>query len=116
MAETTAWMQQNKIEYIKTLSYSPESNGLVEGKNKIVRRVLREIMIRNNNRNWTTYLQITADLMNTMRNGTTKQTANSIWKEGHELPAEQNQDIIRLHERRITNAIKNNDTTEYKIE
>jgi hypothetical protein len=47
-------------------------------------------------------------------NGTTKRNPNSIWKEGHELQGEQNRDVIRRHEKRISNAIKNNDTVEYK--
>jgi len=81
--ETSAWMKEQNIVYIKTLSYSPESNGVVEGKNKIVRKILREIMIRKNSRNWTNYLQICAELMNTQRNGTTKENPNDIWLEGH---------------------------------
>jgi hypothetical protein len=87
----------------------------VEGKNKIVRKILREIMIRQNSRNWTNYLQICAELMNTQRNGTTKENPNDIWKEGHELQGEKNSAVIRLHEKRITNSIKNNTTEEYKI-
>jgi hypothetical protein len=90
--ETSEWMKEHDIVYIKTLSYSPESNGLVEGKNKIVRKVLREIMIRRNSRNWTNYLQICADLMNTQRNGTTKENPDDIWREGHELAGEKNED------------------------
>jgi hypothetical protein len=113
--ETSDWMKEHNIVYIKTLSYSPESNGLVEGKNKIVRKVLREIMIRRNSRNWTNYLQICADLMNTQRNGTTKENPNDIWKEGHEIQGEKNQSVIRLHERRIASAVKNNTTEEYKV-
>jgi hypothetical protein len=70
-AETLEWMKDNNITYIKTLSYSPESNGLVEGTNKKVRNVLREIMIRTNSRNWTQHLQIKANLLNTQSNGTT---------------------------------------------
>ena len=113
--ETSEWMKEHAIVYIKTLSYSPESNGLVEGKNKIVRKILREIMIRQNSRNWTNHLQTCAELMNTQRNGTTKSNPNDIWKEGHELQGEKNQNVIRLHERRISNAIKNNTTEEYKV-
>jgi transposase InsO family protein len=64
-AETSQWMKDNNITYIKTLSYSPESNGLVEGRNKLVRNILREIMIRTNSRNWTRHLQTTANLLNT---------------------------------------------------
>jgi hypothetical protein len=112
-AETSDWMKEHNIVYIKTLSYSPESNGLVEGKNKIVRKVLREIMIRRKSRNWTNYLQICADLMNSQKNSTTKENPDDIWKEGHELAGEKNQDVIRLHERRIASAVKNN--TKYKV-
>jgi hypothetical protein len=114
-AETSQWMKDNNITYIKTLSYSPESNGLVEGTNKKIRNVLREIMIRTNSRNWTTHLQTTVNLLNTQSNGTTKRTPDSIWKEGHELQGEQDRDTIRRHEQRIINAVKNNPTTEYKI-
>jgi hypothetical protein len=78
--ETSEWMKDNNITYIKTLSYSPESNGLVEGRNKLVRKILREINIRTNSRNWTNYLQTTANLLNSQRNGTTKQTPDSVWK------------------------------------
>jgi hypothetical protein len=113
--ETTAWMKQNNIVYVKTLSYSPESNGLVEGKNKIVRKILREIMIRQNSRNWTNYLKTTTDLMNSQRNGTTKENPNDLWKEGHELQGEMNNGVIALHEKRIANAVKNNNTKEYKV-
>lgn len=113
--ETTAWMKQNNIVYVKTLSYSPESNGLVEGKNKTVRKILREIMIRQNSRNWTNHLETTTELMNTQRNGTTKENPNDLWEEGHELQGEMNNGVIALYEKRIAKAVKNNSTTEYKV-
>jgi hypothetical protein len=87
----------------------------VEGTIKKVRKVSREINIRTNSRNWTNHLQTTANLLNSQRNGTTKSNPNDIWKEGHELQGEQDQSIIRLHERRILNTVKNNNTTEYEI-
>ena len=31
MKETSEWMKEHNITYMKKLSYSPESNGLVEG-------------------------------------------------------------------------------------
>ena len=72
MNETSDWMKENNIVYIKTLSYTSTSNGLLEGKNRRIREVLRELMIRNNNRNWTNSLQIACDNLNSQRNGTTK--------------------------------------------
>jgi hypothetical protein len=53
--------------------------------------------------------------MNTQRNSTTKENPNNIWSEGHQLQGEMNQNVIRLHEKRISNAVKNNTTEEYKI-
>ena len=85
MNETTEWMKDNNIVYIKTLSYTPTSNGLVEHKNRRIREVLREMMIRNNSRNWTNSLQIACDNLNSQRNGTTKQTPSSIWRSGYEI-------------------------------
>ena len=114
-AETSAWMKEHNITYIKTLSYSPESNGLCEGINKKIRHILREIMIQTNSRNWTTHLQTTANLLNSQQNGTTKRNPADIWKPGHEMQGEQDQGIIRLHEKRIVNAVKNNQTEEYHI-
>jgi hypothetical protein len=35
-----------------------------------------------------------------------KKNPNDIWKEGQELAGEKNQDVIRLHERRIANLNK----------
>ena len=43
--ETIDWMKENNVVYIKTLSYTPTSNGLVEHKNRHIREVLRELMI-----------------------------------------------------------------------
>jgi transposase InsO family protein len=83
--ETSAWFKEHNIQYIKTLSYSPESNGLVEGKNKIVRNNLREIMIRNNNRNWSNHFGIVEQLMNTTVTSTTKMAPNDIWAPGRPL-------------------------------
>ena len=115
LGETTAWMKENNIVYIKTLSYTPTANGLVEGKNKIVRKILREIMIRNNSQNWVNYLQICSNNMNSQRNGTTKQTPDSLWKEGHEIQGEKNESVIQLHKKRIAREVQGNTTEEYKV-
>ena len=88
MNDTSEWMKENDIVYIKTLSYTPTSNGLVEHKNRRIREVLREMMIQNNSRNWTNSLQIACDNLNSQRNETTKQTPSPIWRSGHEIRKE----------------------------
>ena len=75
--ETTDWMKENYIVYIKTLSSRPTSNSLVEENNRRIREVLRKLMLRNN-RNSTNSLQIASYNLYSQRNGTTKQTPVSV--------------------------------------
>ena len=46
------WTKENKIDLIKTLSYSPTSHGLIENFNKKLRKMIREGIIRYNSLNW----------------------------------------------------------------
>ena len=114
MNETSKWMKDNDITYIKTNSYSPQSNGLVEGKNRRIREVLRELMIRNNNRNWTNSLEIACENLNTQRNGTTKKTPISIWRPGHEI-IHKDKEIVQFHKDRIVNEIKKNTAEKFNV-
>ena len=114
MNETSKWMKDNDITYIKTNSYSPQSNGLVEGKNRRIREVLRELMIRNNNRNWTNSLEIACENLNTQRNGTTKKTPISIWRPGHEI-IHKDKEIVQFHKDRIVNEIKKNTAGKFNV-
>ena len=63
-------------------------------------------MIRNNSQNWVNYLQICSNNMNSQRNGTTKQTPDSLWKEGHEIEVEKNESVIQLHKKRIAREVQ----------
>ena len=114
MNETSEWMKENDIVYIKTLSYTPTSNGLVEHKNRRIREVLREMMIRNNNRNWKNSLQIACDNLNSQRNGTTKQTPSSIWRSGHEIRNE-DKGVVDLHKKRIMREIKKSTAHKFEV-
>ena len=54
--EFSDWTHNNKIDLIKTLSYSPTSNGLIENYNKQLRKMIREGTIRYNSLNWFNHL------------------------------------------------------------
>ena len=114
MNETSDWMKENNIVYTKTLSYTPTSNDLVEGKNRRIREVLRELMIRNNNRNWTNSLQIACDNLNSQRNGTTKKTPISVWRQGHQIE-DRDKDIVDLHKKRIIREIKKSTAEKFQV-
>ena len=75
--ETTDWMKENNIVYIKTLSCRPTSNSLVEENERRIREVLRKLMLRNNS-NSTNSFQIARYNLHSQKNGTTKQTSVSV--------------------------------------
>jgi len=81
--ELNDWMEEHDIKWINTLSYSPQSNGLIENMNKQLRKILREFMLRNNTLNWVQFIQRSCDVKNSQRNGTTKQFPNKLWRAGH---------------------------------
>ena len=99
---------------IKTLSYTPTSNGLVEGKNRRIRDFLRELMIRNTSRNWTNSFQVACDTLNSQRNGTTKKTPISVWREGYEIRAI-DKDAVDLHKKRIIREIKKSTANKFEV-
>ena len=74
------WMKEHNIKYINTLSYSPQSNGLIENMNAQVRKILREISIRKKSLNWIDYLYDVCENKNSSRSSNTKYTPNQLWK------------------------------------
>ena len=76
------WATDHNIKMVRTLSYSPQSNGLIENFNNILRKLIREGFIRHNNFNWIDNLDIYIENRNESRHSTTKYTPNQIWTEG----------------------------------
>ena len=52
------WAVEYHIKLVRTLSYTPTSNDLIESFNNILRKMIREGFIRNNNFNWIDHLDI----------------------------------------------------------
>ena len=78
------WAKENKIDHIKTLSYNPKSNGLIENFNKHLRKLIREGTIRYNSLDWIHHLQEYINNRNNHDNTTTKFTPNELWTEGRQ--------------------------------
>ena len=76
------WATNNNVKLVNTLSYTPQSNGLIENFNNILRKMIREGFIRNNNLNWVNYLPLYIQNRNNSKHSTTKQTPNEIWTAG----------------------------------
>ena len=77
--ETNTFMERHNIKWINTLSYSPQSNGLIENFNNKLRKMLREIMIRNENLVWFNKLDLCCSIKNRQKNSTTKRRPIDIW-------------------------------------
>jgi len=78
------WASAHEVKLVRTLSYTPTSNGLIENFNNILRKMIREGFIRNNNLNWVDHLNQYIENRNNSKHSTTKYTPNQIWKEGRE--------------------------------
>ena len=77
--ETNAFMERHNIKWINTLSYSPQSNGLIENFNNQMRKMLREIMIRHNSLVWYNQIDLCCSIKNRQKNSTTKKRPMDVW-------------------------------------
>jgi hypothetical protein len=73
------YCKDNGIINRTTTTYAPQSNGMVEGKNRQVRKLIRDLFARTNKLNWTKYLQDVQDNLNTTYNTNKKATPNELW-------------------------------------
>ena len=78
------WTREHNIDHIKTLSYSPTSNGLIENFNKQLRGFIREGTIRYNSLHWNEHLDEYTNNHNNHKNTTTKFSPVEIWREGNQ--------------------------------
>lgn len=115
------WANQHNITLIRTTSYSPTSNGLIERMNQEVWKRLRAGFIRTDSLEWVQHLQDYLTNINNQKHGKTKYTPNQIWTQGYNPP--QNNNIVhhlepptdnmpinevrqRIQERLVSNAEK----------
>ena len=77
--ELSDWIKQHDIKSVKTLSYIPESNGLKENFNSLMRKMLRELMMGHANLIWYNYLDLCCNIKNKQKNSTTKKWATDKW-------------------------------------
>jgi hypothetical protein len=116
-AETNEFMERHNIKWINTLSYSPQSNGLIENFNNQLRKMLREIMIRHNNLVWYNQLDLCCSIKNKQRNSTTKKRPLDIWEATNfrRLRPLRNQEVAEnIKEKAKQNVLKNK-TIEFNV-
>ena len=90
------WANGHNIQYVHTTSYTPSANGLIENFNGILRKMMRDGFLRNNDLDWRTHLQSYCNNRNDSKHSTTKSTPNELWERGRAVipqmtPAERDQ-------------------------
>ena len=108
-AECESWMKENGIKFVKSKSYSPESNGLIEAFNARLRKMIREIMIRFNTTKWITHLETCIESHNNRRNATIKAKPIDIWN------ADNTDEAAKNIKARAKKEVAKNKTTELTV-
>jgi hypothetical protein len=67
------------IKIIRTATYSPQSNSIVERKNQEVRKRIRAFMTKNQNLHWTPHFGDIERALNATHNSTTGTSADRLW-------------------------------------
>ena len=93
------WCNNNDVQFIKTTSYTPNSNGKVERVNREVRKKIKAGFVRNNNHNWNANLQDYIRNINNQQNSRTKMTPNQLWTAGYNPHLNPNQPIPPIQNR-----------------
>jgi hypothetical protein len=78
--ELKDFCKTNKIRLIHTETYQPTQNAKVENQNGLIRKVMRQNFIKNNNLNWIDHLRMISDNLNNRILETTKQKPNDLWR------------------------------------
>jgi hypothetical protein len=73
------YCKENDIIIRNTTTYAPQSNGVVESKNKQVRKLIRDVFLRTGKQNWTKYIDDIEENLNDTYNSNKKATPNELW-------------------------------------
>lgn len=116
--ETNDFMARHNIKWINTLSYSPQSNGLIENFNNQLRKMLREIMIRHNDLVWYNQLDLCCSIKNRQVNSTTKKRPIDIWdnRPYNERPNINNNEVAGNIRKKAKQNVLKNKTIELNID
>ena len=78
------WAKEQNIHLSRSATYQPTSNALIENFNNILRKMIREGFVRNNNLNWVNHLSDYLYNRNHSKHGTTKYKPVELWRQGRE--------------------------------
>ena len=90
----------HKIHLVRTMSYTPQSNGLIENFNGILRKMIREGFVRNNNLNWIDNLPDYLINRNHSKHSITKTAPYKVWRAGKaKVDADNEEPLVEVGKR-----------------
>jgi hypothetical protein len=84
LGEFGDFCKDNDIKQRFTRSYTPQANGVVERKNREIRKLIKTLMIKNNTLKWMGFLDDIEYNLNRTYNGAIKATPEEIWTDTKE--------------------------------
>lgn len=108
------YCKSENIKQIKSRSYSPESNGLVESLNRRVREAINHIMVRNKNRKWVDYLDVVCEAWNTSKHANQNHSPDYLYLSTDADFNEEREQARQVLEAKAEKAILRNTTEEYE--
>lgn len=77
------WCNLHNIQFIRTTSYTPVSNGKIERANREIRKKMKAGFVRNNNFIWNNHLQDYILNINQQQSSRNHQTPLQLWTQGY---------------------------------
>jgi len=96
------WSIAHKVKIVHSLSYTPQSNGLIENFNGILRKMIREGFIRTQTLNWIDHLSDYLINRNNSKQTTIKNLPINIWRAGVDKMDELTEEIKKNLHNKIT--------------
>lgn len=113
--EVSDWCEENDIKQVFVKSYSPRSQGLIEGLNKLLRQKLSDAMVRKGTRQWTKHLQDATTTWNRTPHGGQKHAPDYLYLSNPEDVEEEQKEAVKKLEERAAKAVAKNKVRELQI-
>ena len=111
----TDWAKQHNVKLIRTNSYTPQSNGLVENWNLYLRNMMRESFIRTKSFNWIDNLQDFVDNRNKSKHSVTKNQPEQIWDENKDFTNDKIDEVKTTLSNNAQKQLDRNKTQEFNF-
>jgi len=113
--EVSEYCKEENIKQIFSKSYSPQTSGLVEGVNKIMRGKLSDAMVRNKSRRWVDYLQQCVRSWNESKHAGQSYTPTFLFHRDEEDAGKEREEALVVMEKRAENAVAKSKAKVYQV-